>query len=228
MIGTRARSAFPAARRGAIGLAAILMLSGCSGSGGEPNAEAAESSSSRPSISESSSPAESVTPSAAPTPTAAAYKPATAEDPAENVPLPVMPELAKEESKEGLETFAKYWYTTIDYGFETGDLEPFKAINSPDCIVCVSVFDIVGPGYRNDDWITGGKLEVIGTQTTYTLTSKEQYQILVQLRQDPYEYRGPGGHLYERNDGLGSTTVHLIEATYLDDHWYANNVVAID
>ncbi|MCC3265427.1 DUF6318 family protein [Arthrobacter gengyunqii] len=226
MIRTSIRPAVPAARLGVLGLAAILVLGGCSGSG-EPNAEAAENSSSSPSASESSDPTESASPSATPTPTAA-YKPATAEGPAENVPLPVMPELAKEESKEGLEAFAKYWYTTIDYGFETGDLEPFKAINGPDCIVCASVFDIVGPGYRNEDWITGGKLEVIGTQTTYTLTSTDQYQILVQLRQDPYEYRGPSGHLYEKNDGLSSTTVHLIEAIYLDDHWFANNVVAID
>ncbi|WP_146068456.1 MULTISPECIES: DUF6318 family protein [unclassified Arthrobacter] len=218
------RSAVAPFRLGALGIATILVLGGCSGPSGEPNAEAAENSSSSPSSSESTSPMESAAPSATPT---ATYKPATAEGPAENVPPPVMPELANEESKEGLEAFAKYWYATIDYGFETGDLEPFKAINGPDCIVCKSVFDIVGPGYRNEDWITGGKLEVIGTKTTYSPTSKQQYQILVQLRQDPYEYRGPGGHLYEENGGLDSTTVHLIEASYLDHHWFAHNVVAI-
>ena len=223
-------AARPAARMGALGLAAVLVLSGCSGSGDDPGAEAAEgnSSSAAPSggsAGTTASASASATPT--PTPTAAAYKPATAEGPAENVPLPVMPELAKQESEEGLEAFGEYWYAAINYGFETGNLQPFEDISGPNCIVCKSVFDIVGPGYKNEDWILGGELEIIDAHSEYVLTSKGLFQVLMQIRQDPYEYRGPNGHLYEVNAGLPPTTVHLIEASYVNGNWFADNVVAI-
>ncbi|WP_354178499.1 DUF6318 family protein [Arthrobacter sp. UYP6] len=141
MFRTRARSVVPvsarlSARLGAAGVAAVLVLGGCSGSGAEPDAEAAEQKvTSSASPSGSASPSEAATPTVTPTPTptAAAYKPATAEGPAENVPLPVMPELAKEKSKEGLEAFAEYWYSLINYGYETGDPEPLREITGSDC-----------------------------------------------------------------------------------------------
>ncbi|WP_461170304.1 DUF6318 family protein [Arthrobacter sp. Z1-15] len=220
----------PAARMGALGLAAVLVLSGCSGPDGDPGAEAAEggSSSAAPSSgSAGTTESTSASPTPTPTPTAAAYKPATAEGPAENVPLPVVPELAKQESKEGLEAFGEYWYAVSNYGFETGDLQPFEDISGPECIVCKSVFDIVGPGYKNEDWISGGKLEVLNTDSKYVLTSKNLFQVLVQIRQDSYEYRGPNGHVYDVNGGLPPTTVHLIEASYVNGNWFADNVVAI-
>ncbi|WP_342022429.1 DUF6318 family protein [Arthrobacter citreus] len=221
---------FSVARLGALGLAAVLVLGGCSGANDDSGAEAAEGSSKSASPSGSAGPGDDASKSASATPTStptAAYKPATAEGPAENVPLLVIPELAKQESKEGLEAFAEYWYATINYGFETGNLQPFEDISGPDCIVCKSVFDIVGPGYKNDDWISGGELEVLNTDSKYVLTSKNLFQVLAQIRQDSYEYRGPNGHVYEVNDGLPPTTVHLIEASYVDGHWLADNVVAI-
>ncbi|WP_416430255.1 DUF6318 family protein [Paenarthrobacter nicotinovorans] len=56
------------------------------------------------------------------------YKPADAKGKAENVPVPVMPELAKENSKAGLEAFIGYWYATYSYATETGDLGPWVEI----------------------------------------------------------------------------------------------------
>ncbi|MBO0907660.1 DUF6318 family protein [Arthrobacter sunyaminii] len=230
MIRTSARSAVPAARFGALGLAAILVLGGCSGDGGDPNAEAAEAAennSSSPSVSKSFDPTGSASPSATPTPTAAAYKPATAEGPAENVPLPVMPELAKEESAEGLKAFATHWYALMNYGFETGEVEPMKQISGPDCVVCGNVYRLLGNGYDEEDWIFGGELVVMSTKTNYVVTSKGVYQVLIQIRQDPYEFRGPGGLLYGENDGVEGTTVQMIEATYNNGQWFAHNAVTI-
>ncbi|MCC3265429.1 DUF6318 family protein [Arthrobacter gengyunqii] len=227
MIRTSVRPAVPAARFGVLGLAAILVLGGCSGSGGEPDAEAAKNSSSSPSSSERSEPNESAAPSPTPTPTVAAYKPATAEGPAENVPLPVMPDVAKEESAEGLKAFATHWYDLMNYGFETGDVEPLKQISGPDCVVCGTAYRILGNGYANDDWILGGTLVTMSTKTNYAVTSKGVYQVLIQIRQDPYEYRGPAGKLYEVNKGLEATTVQMIEATYTENGWFAHNAVTI-
>jgi hypothetical protein len=105
----------------AVVAAAALALTGCN-SGGEPN----NGGSASPSASESA------TPSATPTPTpAAAYKPADATGRAQNVPVPVLPEVAKTETKEGLEAFARYWFELLSYSYETGDTKQLEAASDP-------------------------------------------------------------------------------------------------
>lgn len=171
----------------------------------------------------------SVSASATPTPTptpSATYKPASADGPAENVPVPVMPEEAKLESKEGLEAFARYWYELVNYGFETGDVEPIRAISGPDCAVCKNFYQMVESGYQNEDWIVGGQLTVQGIHSDYVLTPEGRYQVLIQNIQAPIGYYGPGVH-YGTRDGYQDSAVQMIEARYSPDGWYAESVVTI-
>lgn len=115
---TAARTALTAAA-----LLAALGLSGCSAS---PKAESQPPSrSGTPPATASATPTSAGTSTAAPTATAKptpTYKPADANGPAQNVPLPVKPALADKFSKAGIEAFAKYWYATLSYGYETGIL----------------------------------------------------------------------------------------------------------
>ncbi|MCC3269947.1 DUF6318 family protein [Arthrobacter gengyunqii] len=217
------RSAVAPLRLGALGLAAILLLGGCSGSTGEPNAEAAENSPSSPSSSESTSPMESAAPSATPTPTAA-YKPATAESPAENVPLPVMPDVAKEQSKEGLETFGEHWFDLVNYGYETGETSPVRAISAPDCERCESFYADVNEGYVNDDWIQGGHLRVISRGTQFIQTPEGRFQLILSIRQDASFNRGPNGKIYHEAAADEESSAFIMEATYVSDHWVVNLV----
>ena len=100
-------------RTACLGVIALLLLSGCQ-NGPAPASSLSETSSTTasPTLSGSASPA-----SAGPS-TAGAYKPADAKGKAQNVPVPVMPELAKENSKAGLEAFIRYWYA-VNYANET-------------------------------------------------------------------------------------------------------------
>ena len=215
------RSAVAPFRLGTLGLAVILVLGGCSESGGDPNAEAAEKNSISPSSSES--PTESATPSATPTPTAV-YKPATAEGPAENVPLPVMPELAKEESKEGLVAFGDYWFSLINYGYETGDPTPVKEISAPECSICQSFYEDLEEGYVNEDWIQGGKLNVLSSGTAFVKTPEGRYQLLLSVIQEAGANRGPNGKVYGQGPGDEASKAQIMEATYVSDHWVVNLV----
>src|SRR6478736_4822990 len=89
----------------------------------------------------SGSPATSSSASPTPTPTpTASYKPADASGRAQNVPVPVLPEAAKAETKEGLEAFARYWYELLNYAYETGDLTRISSISSATCALCGKVF----------------------------------------------------------------------------------------
>lgn len=215
-----------ALRLSVVELTFTLILGGCSGPDAGPDAEAAQggTASSTPTESTLGSETTSANPTTSSTP-AAAYKPATAQGPAENVPLPAMPELAKHESSEGLQAFAEYWYSLINYGFETGDVTPIQQISGAGCVLCTRIYDLLEDGYHENDWIVKGQLDVLGTQSNYVLTSKNMYQVLIQVKQDQFEYRGPNNVVYEVNEGFGAGTVHMIEATYVDGHWFANNAV---
>ena len=168
----------------------------------------------------------SATASPSPTPPAK-YKPASAEGPAENVPLPVMPAEAKVESKEGLEAFARYWYELVNYGFETGDAEPIRAISGPDCAVCRNFYQMLESGYSQEDWIAGGQIDVQGVHSDYVRTQEGRYQVLIQNVQEPLDYYGPPG-LYGTREGYAQSAVQMIEARYGASGWYAELVVTID
>src|SRR5438067_5037897 len=130
-----------------------LVVSGCAGTNspqtsGSPNSSASESG--------------SPTPTPTPTPV---YKPADAKGRAENVPVPVLPEDAKAKTKEGLEAFARYWYSTLSYAYETGDMKPLEAITSPTCTTCNSVKQSISSWHADGRWLAGGALVVQGTQS---------------------------------------------------------------
>jgi hypothetical protein len=107
----------------AVLMASVLVLTACNG-GNNPQSGDPTSASASASASATSSPT--------PTPTAV-YKPADAKGKAQNVPVPVLPEAAKAETKEGLEAFARYWYSLMNYAYETGNLAPVSAVSSSNC-----------------------------------------------------------------------------------------------
>ncbi|MEV7604155.1 DUF6318 family protein [Paenarthrobacter sp. NPDC089322] len=129
----------------AVGVAALLVLSGCQGGGwqgGTPSGTATETGST------TASPTLSATGTPVPVSSASAvYKPADANGKAENVPVPVMPELAKENSKEGLEAFIRYWYAQLSYSYETGYTESLRSIFSPTCALCRALTEGIQNGW---------------------------------------------------------------------------------
>ncbi|MDK1328390.1 DUF6318 family protein [Arthrobacter sp. zg-Y1143] len=195
---------------------AAVVLAGCSGASGDSGTGAAS-----PSPSQSSA---STTPTPTPTPSAV-YKPASAEGPAENVPLPVMPEEAKVESKEGLEAFARYWYEAANYGYETGDVGLVQAISSPDCVTCQKYYEVVENGFKDSDWMANAAIEVLGVHSDFLLTPEGRYQALVHFRQDKMEYYGPEG--LQTVGEPDAAVVQLVEAIRLNEHWQVVNIATI-
>ena len=132
-----------------VGLAVVL--SGCN-SGGSPGPGGTSS----PVAAET--PTATATPAPTPTPSAV-YKPADASRPAQNVPVPVLPEVAKAETKEGAEAFTKYWFSVLSYSYETGDTERLSALSRPDCVFCSALVDNIKTAWSDGKWISGGRIE---------------------------------------------------------------------
>ena len=165
----------------ALFLAALIGTTACSGGQPPPSAQttaAPAESSAFP------SPATALaSPSAAP-----AYKPADASGRAQNVPVPVLPEAARAETKEGLEAFAKYWYSTLTYAYETGDMAPLEAITEDTCNSCVRVKEVVNGWHSEGRWLAGGKMIIEGMTSDFKPDSGGGYQVLIQVRQEPLSY----------------------------------------
>ena len=169
----------------------LLVLAGCD-SGGSPGQTSSAS------VTASAGPSESATLSATPTPTATpsgAYKPADASGPAQNVPVPVLPEVAKTRTKEGLEAFTRYWYETLSYAYETGDTAELMAASGESCLFCQGLIEGVSASWRDERWISGGKIET--PAITATLETDSTGYAIVQVIQQEIQIHKPDGGLYQ-------------------------------
>ena len=195
-------------------VAAGLLLAGCAG--GAP----ADPGTATPAGTESASPS----PSPSPTPTpSAVYKPADASGPAQNVPVPVLPEVAKTETKEGLEAFARYWYSTLSYAYETGDMRPLEAISGPSCGSCAKVKRVVEGWHSEGRWLAGGRMTVEGVQSKFVEVAPKEYQVLIQVRQEPVAYYNSDKSLDEATEATPAVG-DIMVAGFEGGNWTAKTV----
>ena len=196
-------------RSGAVVFAAAtcLALAGCAG--GAP----ADPGTSSPAPTTSAT----STPSPTPTPTpSAVYKPADASGPAQNVPVPVLPEVAKTETKEGAEAFTKYWFSVLSYAYETGDTQPLADLSGPNCVFCSGLKDNVTAAWGSGRWISGGKIQTPAIAAE--VAAGEPSYAIVQVIQDEVEIRKPDGSLYQ-DPTAATNTGSRADATFGASGW---------
>lgn len=195
----------------AVAAVCTVGLAGCSGSA---ESSGAPSHAASPSVTAASA-------TASPT---AAYKPASAEGPAENVPVPKMPEAAKKKSKEGLKAFVKYWYATLSYAYETGNLGPLRDVSGPQCGGCQRVEGTISKWHSGGQWLGGGKLSVVGSVIERSKPAADgTYQVLTQVNQEPiffYLFDGTLKQQTKQDTGI----VDVMNAEYAEGRWTAKNV----
>ena len=196
-------------RTGAAILAlSLLPLTACTGEGTSPGATTAP---------QTTSATATVTPVAAPTPTPS-YKPADAAGRAQNVPVPVLPEAAKAETKEGLEAFAKYWFSQLNFAYETGDSSGLASVTSANCKFCSNLTNSLTGNYASDRWLGGGKIETPSISTTFQADASGQQQVVVQVQQAKISYFEPGGAEF-RQATLPSDTGNVMLVSFKSGAW---------
>ncbi|MCC9068872.1 DUF6318 family protein [Arthrobacter cryoconiti] len=192
-------------------LITILVISGCGSPDSPPNIPT--SSATNTSHAAGQTPQTSASPSAA-------YQPATANGPALNVPVPVLPDAAKEFSKAGLEEFARYWYSTLTYAYETGDSGPMMAITDPACMSCEKVKKTVSSAYANGGWLVGGQMTVHSSTSNFQDATAGTYQAIVTIQQKAVSSYTAKGSL-EESLTAKIARPDIIVATYQENHWTA-------
>lgn len=201
----------------ALAVAGAVVLAGCSG--GAP----ADPGTSPASATGSASPS----PSASPTPTpSAVYKPADASGPAQNVPVPVLPEVAKTETKEGAEAYAKYWFSVLSYAYETGNVDMFEQVEPPGCTACLKVKEVIKNWHSEGRWLVGGKLATPVANTTFEKAEDGRYQVAVQVHQEPLSYMRADGTV-ARTDPQAPDQGNLLMLDYKGGAWIASELGSI-
>ena len=187
-----------------------LGLSGCNsgdspGNGGSSSPMAAET--------------PTATATATPTPTpSAVYKPADATGPAQNVPVPVLPEVAKTETKEGALEYSRYWFSILSYSYETGDASLFESISPTPCEACQKVSKVVKDWHSEGRWLVGGKVSTPVTDTTFNKGENGTYQVAVQVHQEPLSYMRADGTV-ARTDPQAPDQGNLLVLSYREGGW---------
>lgn len=154
-----------ASKASAAGAVFLALLTGCGGSGGAEQPSASSSAADTPSSSAGAEPSASGSATASAS-ASAEYKPATADGPAENVPVPEMPAVAKEHTKEGYEAFVRYWVDLVNYSNESGTTEIITSLTNRNCGSCKNIIGTVEYNADNGRWMVGGKWEVESVYTS--------------------------------------------------------------
>ena len=191
--------------------AVALGLSGCSNSDspqGSPSAGPTTS----------ASPTASVAHNPLPTPKPApVYKPADAKGRAQNVPVPVKPAVADKNSKEGLEAFAKYWFQTLSYAYETGDTRLMASVSRPNCRFCSGLRDNVESAWQGKKWIVGGKIQTPSVRGNFRPAGGTQQATVQVIQQEISIYRAAG--VLSQAATKASNTASLANASFEPSGW---------
>lgn len=195
--------------------AGVLLLSGCAGGSPEPG--------SSPTASQTASPTASATPTSTPS---AVYRPADASGPAQNVPVPVLPAVAKTETKEGLEAFARYWFQLLSYAYETGDTRPLAKVTSPDCVMCERAKQVQVGWHEDGRWLQGGRVTTPAIDTTFRVAPDGKYQVAVQVSQEALSYYNSDGSL-DSAEPKPSDSGSLMLVSFREGSWFVHTVEPI-
>ncbi|WP_364323123.1 DUF6318 family protein [Paenarthrobacter nitroguajacolicus] len=197
-----------------------MLLSGCQG-GATPSSSPTETSTTTaPPASSDPVPEASATPSAP-----AVYKPADAQGKAQNVPVPVMPELAKENSKAGLEAFIGYWFQLLSYAYETGDTARAKDLSSESCLLCADLLSGVATNYTEGRWLVGGKYQTPVIDVIWEPSAASQPAKVQVLQQQILYLNADGSHGREPTAAINDAAAFFGE--FADGSWSATDLGVI-
>ncbi|MDP9695264.1 UNVERIFIED_ORG: hypothetical protein J2X79_002841 [Arthrobacter globiformis] len=131
--------------------------------------------------------------------------------------MPIKPALADKNTKEGLEAFTKYWFSLLNYGYETGDLTSWSALTANSCAFCSNLKTSVSVGYRDGRWQVGGQLTTPSVQSKFKPNSTSQ-QVVVQVIQEVTQYYKADKSV-GRSPAAGSNTASVVIAAYSGGRW---------
>ncbi|WP_138418934.1 DUF6318 family protein [Sinomonas gamaensis] len=142
--------------------------------------------------------------------------------PARNLPKPVLPESARQNTKEGFEAFTQYWFDTITYGLETGDSEPLREVSLPDCKMCNGYIADAGQVARGERRHVGPRWTVSSFEPNMILDPNRNAIAYFFLHESPSQVFDSTGELVDEYSPGVDESPKVIHATYKEGRWLAS------
>lgn len=76
------------------------------------------------------------------------------------LPAPERAPLAADRSPAGAQAFVRYWFQTLDYATQTGDISRLTAASDPSCKPCEGAIAVVRESYSDGGYLQGGTYKV--------------------------------------------------------------------
>ena len=214
-----ARSHRPASSLAPLVLAGALLLSGC---GGESSGEVVGTAD--PQASASASTGGAGSPSASST----GYEKATPEHPARNVPVPTLPEAAKEETFDGAKAFMQYWQDSVQYLVQTGDKQYMLPAIDPENPGYGDLFNPLQKPYKNNQWIVDGLPTYRVERNGEWERVEGKYILHVYQSRTDGELWGTSGKVDDIGGHDYNGQPQMLFLDFIDGHWVINRISDIE
>jgi hypothetical protein len=135
----------------------------------------------------------------------------------------VLPEVAKTETKEGAEAFAKYWFELLNVAYQTGDVSGLDTVTSSACQFCQNITSSLTTNYQGGRWLAGGKIVLPTATTTFEPGEDGNYQLIVQVQQAAINYYDPNGSEF-RTATQASDTGNVLLVNFQGGAWHVNGL----
>ncbi len=138
--------------------------------------------------------------------------------PAADLQPPEKPAGIDAESQIGLETFTRYWFELLSYGYESNDWVPLQTVTDRGCDTCTNVIGEVRKHYESGGWITGGRITVNSISTSGEPGAQGPISSYVELEQTELKYLDKSGREAAVSDALPPTRSITI-AVHKNNRW---------
>jgi len=133
-----------------------------------------------------------------------------------------MPELAKENSKAGLEAFIGYWFQELSYAYETGDTRKSLELSSTTCALCQHLVKSIEANYTNGRWLAGGAFRTPVIEVAWDSNMAAQQGKLQVIQGEIRYFEADGSGSREQTAATNDAAAFFAE--YRQGSWRATDV----
>ncbi|MFW0121507.1 DUF6318 family protein [Rothia sp. CCM 9419] len=136
-----------------------------------------------------------------------------------NVPKPVFPEAAREETLEGAEAFIRYWVDLRNYASSTGDVDDISRITAPDSDREQEFYKNISNIYENNQWLSQYEMKVDFEDNDFVLGEDGFYRFLVRPSVSASKYCDISGECKDEKGDIFQGKPGVIALYYDQSQW---------
>ena len=138
-------------------------------------------------------------------------------------PPPETSPLMDEKNTRGAKEFAAYWFQTLNYAIQTGDVAPLVKASDTRCAACQDVIGTVQGSYSDGGYVLGG-MYTVRSAVPESMSSDADPLLAVTYDRSPRSGMGPDGQVRDSVPALSFQSCQLI-LSWFAKGWRVSSVL---